>query len=116
MALATSTKVWIHGVVAAFITAFSTAATGALALPTVFNFTHDGLANMAKLTVVPALISVFGYLKASPLPPASNLQPGDTLNVQNPKIAPDSTITGDSAIIQKAPDPAAPAIPPAPKA
>lgn len=99
-----TTKAWIHGVAAAFITAFSTAATGALALPTVFNFSHDGLANIAKLTVVPALISVFGYLKTSPLPSANTLAPNDTLTVKNPTIAPDSTITGDSATVQKAPE------------
>lgn len=63
-----STKAWLQSILAAFITAFSTGAVGALALPTVFNFTHDGLWNLAKLTLVPALINVFTFLKQSPLP------------------------------------------------
>jgi len=60
-------KIWIHGLVAAAITAFSTAASGALMLPGDFNFSHDGLVKMAKLTIVPTGIAVFAYLKKSPL-------------------------------------------------
>jgi hypothetical protein len=64
----TTTKAWLQGLVSGFITAFSTAAIGALALPTVFNVSKDGLWNIAKMTLVPAMISVFTYLKQSPLP------------------------------------------------
>ena len=69
--LSDKTKVWLHGLAAAFITAFSTSAGGFVALPTVFNFTHNGLINMVKMSTIPALIAVFGYLKQSPLPPIS---------------------------------------------
>lgn len=61
-------KAWIQGLLTAFITAFSTAAIGVLTLPTVFNGSKDGLFNIAKMTLVPALISVFTFLKQSPLP------------------------------------------------
>lgn len=63
-----TTKAWLHGLAALFISTFATSASGMLALPTVFNFTHDGLLNMIKVSAVPALTAVFGYLKASPLP------------------------------------------------
>lgn len=69
--MTTTTKAWLHSIAAAFISAFATAMVGALALPTVFNLTHDGLANIAKITLVPALLAVFNILKQSPLPTAS---------------------------------------------
>lgn len=95
-----STRVWLHGLFAAFISAFSTAASGAIALPTVFNFTHDGLLNMLKLSLVPAAVAVFSYLKQSPLP--ALMGPGDTATVDNPSISPDGTISGSSATLVKA--------------
>ena len=64
----TTIRQWLYGLGAAFIGAFATAAAGALALPSVFNFTRDGLINFAKITLVPALYSMFTYLKQSPLP------------------------------------------------
>jgi hypothetical protein len=64
-----NTKVWLHGLFAAAITAFSTSASGFLLLPTVFNFSHDGMINMLKVSAVPTFLAVFGYLKQSPLPP-----------------------------------------------
>lgn len=63
--------IWFHGLLAAGISAFATAASGAIALPTVFTFDKNGLINMVKLATVPALLAVFGYLKASPLPAQS---------------------------------------------
>ena len=71
-------KVWLKGLAAAAISALSTAAGGALALPAVFNFSHDGLVNTAKIVFVPMLIAVFAYLKSSPLPP-------DTITVTDTK-------------------------------
>ena len=65
-------KVWIHGLAAAGISAFASAASGAIALPAaVFTFDKTGLLNMAKLATVPALLAVFAYLKSSPIPPLS---------------------------------------------
>lgn len=64
-----SFKAWVYGLFAAAISAFASAASGCIALPTVFNFTHDGLINMVKLSMVPAMLAVFAYLKSSPLPP-----------------------------------------------
>jgi hypothetical protein len=69
--MTSTTKAWLQSIAAAFISAFATAASGALALPTVFNLTHDGLANMAKITLVPAFLAVFTILKQSPLPSSS---------------------------------------------
>lgn len=99
------TKVWLHGLFAAAISAFATAASGILTLPTVFNFTHDGIINMVKVAGVPAMFSAFTYLKQSPLPSAPVIGPGDNLSTQKPVIAPDGSITAESAILQKAPAP-----------
>jgi hypothetical protein len=61
-------KTWIHGLAAAAISAFASAASGAIALPTVFTFDKVGFLNMVKLATVPALLEVFAYLKSSPIP------------------------------------------------
>jgi hypothetical protein len=63
-----SLKIWIHGLAAAAISSFASAASGAIALPTVFTFDRAGLVNMVKLATVPALLAVFAYLKSSPVP------------------------------------------------
>ena len=67
----TNFNIWIHGLIAAFISAFATAASGAIALPTVFTFDKVGFINMLKLATVPALLAVFAYLKTSPVPALS---------------------------------------------
>lgn len=69
-------KIWLHGLFAAAIGSFATAASGAVVMPNVFNFTHEGLLNMLKLSVVPALASIFTYLKQSPLPALTNPENG----------------------------------------
>jgi hypothetical protein len=71
-----SVKVWIHGLAAAGISAFASAASGAIALPSVFTFDKAGLVNMVKLATVPALLAVFAYLKNSPVP-ALSVSKGD---------------------------------------
>ncbi len=101
--LSSGTKAWLHGLFAAAISAFATSASGVIMLPTVFNFTHDGIINMIKVAGVPALFSAFTYLKQSPLPGA--LGPGDTLNVKNPTFSASGELTADSATLQKAPEP-----------
>jgi hypothetical protein len=63
-----SVKVWFHGLAAAGVSAFASAASGAIALPSVFTFDWIGLVNMAKLAAVPALLAVFAYLRTSPVP------------------------------------------------
>lgn len=63
-----SITVWLHGLAAAAVSAFASAASGAIALPTVFTFDKVGLINMIKLATVPALLAVFAYLKTSPVP------------------------------------------------
>lgn len=68
MARFTNVNAWLHGLLAAFISAFASAASGAIALPTVFTFDRVGFINMVKLATVPALLAVFAYLKSSPLP------------------------------------------------
>jgi hypothetical protein len=65
-------KVWLHGLAAAAISAFASAASGAIALPNVFTFDRNGFINMAKLATVPALLAVFAYLKNSPIPALTN--------------------------------------------
>lgn len=66
--LSNNFKIWLRGLLAAAISTFSTAASGALTMPSMFNFTHAGLVNILKLAAVPALLAVFAYLKQSPIP------------------------------------------------
>jgi hypothetical protein len=88
----TTQKAWVYGLATAFITAFSTAAVGALTLPTVFNGSKDGLFNILKITLVPALISVFSYLQKSPLPSAISTTTATLTVEQTP--APDTKKLG----------------------
>jgi len=64
--------IWIRGLAAAAISAFASAASGAIALPAVFTLNKAGLLNMVKLATVPALLAVFAYLKSSPIPEMSD--------------------------------------------
>jgi hypothetical protein len=59
---------WLQGMLAAVVSAFSSAASGAVGLPTVFTFDKNGLINMIKLATVPALLAFFAYLKQNPTP------------------------------------------------
>jgi hypothetical protein len=65
-------KIWFHGLAAAAVSAFASAASGAIALPNVFTFDKAGCINMVKLATVPALLAVFAYLKSSPIPKLDN--------------------------------------------
>lgn len=64
----TNLKVWIHGLAAAAVSGAASAVSGCVALPTVFTFDKNGVANMIKLAVPPAIIAVALYLKKSPVP------------------------------------------------
>lgn len=66
-----SWKSWLHGLSAASISAGAGALSGMATLPSVFNLSHDGLINVAKLTLVPAVFAAATYLKQSPLPASS---------------------------------------------
>ena len=59
---------WVYGLFSALIGAFSTAAIGALTMPGVFNFSHNGLINFAKICGAPALVAFFSYLQQHPVP------------------------------------------------
>ena len=61
-------KSWLQGLLAAAVTAFSTAISGALALPTVFTWNRVGLINVLKLATIPTVLAFFGYLKQNPTP------------------------------------------------
>lgn len=96
-----STTVWLKGLFAAAISTFATTASGLVMLPTVFNFSHDGIINIGKLAGAPALVAVFTYLQKSPIP--GLLEPGDKATIQDPVIAADGSLTGSSATLTKAP-------------
>ena len=66
--MSNNTKTWLHGLFAGAIGSFSTAAGGVLTLPGVFNFSHAGLINLGKIILIPTLLTIFAYLKQSPLP------------------------------------------------
>lgn len=59
-------KQWLQGLIAAVVSAFSTAASGAITLPSVFSWDRNGLINMVKLATVPAMLAFFAYLKQNP--------------------------------------------------
>lgn len=59
---------WLQGMLAAVVSAFASAASGAIGLPTVFTFDKNGLINMVKLAAVPAMFAFFAYLKQNPTP------------------------------------------------
>jgi hypothetical protein len=61
-------KVWLQGLLAATVSAFSIAISGALALPTVFSWDRNGLINVLKLAAIPTVLAFFGYLKQNPVP------------------------------------------------
>ena len=61
-------KLWLQGLLAAFVSAFASAASGAIALPAVFTFDKTGFLNMIRLATVPAMIALFAYLKQNPTP------------------------------------------------
>ena len=71
-----STRVWLHGLAAAFIGGGASAVTAVAAAmgvaPDTFNFS-SGFGKMAKLTglvfLMAGAMAAFGYLKQSPLPP-----------------------------------------------
>ena len=62
-------KAWLHGFVAAVISAAASGVTLVIVDPGSFNFTHDGLSHLAAVCGVQALIAAAAYLKQSPLPP-----------------------------------------------
>jgi hypothetical protein len=98
-----ASKAWLHGLGAAAITSFSTAFGAVLAMPDTFNFTSEhGWANLARIVLVPTAISVFAYLKTSPLPGTTiPLDAGDTAQLKNVQVT-DQGVTADSATIRKA--------------
>ncbi len=87
---------WFYGLISAFIGAFSTAAVGALTMPGVFNFSHNGLINFAKICGAPALIAFFAYLQQHPIPTvtttlkqtkSTDQDTGDTTLIQTKTVA-----------------------------
>ena len=71
-----SWKAWLHGLAAAFIGGGASAVTAGVTVsainPTAFNFStqiRPTLVLMGVLFLLNGLMSAFGYLKQSPLPP-----------------------------------------------
>lgn len=61
-------KLWLHGLLTAVVSAFASAASGAIVMPTIFTFDKHGFGLMAKLAAVPAMLAGFAYLKQQPVP------------------------------------------------
>jgi len=64
---------------AAGIGGAANASLGALAMPDTFNFSHSGLINLAKISLIGALVPVLTLLKNSPLPAISTTTQTTTL-------------------------------------
>jgi len=81
-------KVWLQGLIAAGVTAFSTAISGALALPTVFTWDKNGLFNLLKLATIPTVLAFFGYLKQNPVPQLqAQVDPQGNVTIQGNPVA-----------------------------
>jgi hypothetical protein len=65
-------QLWLKGLIAAVIGAFSNAAINVVADPDHFNFSKPGLLLLGKTAAVSALVALFMYLKQSPVPPAED--------------------------------------------
>jgi uncharacterized membrane protein len=61
-------KIWLHGLMAAAIGAFSSSITLIIVDPAKFNFSTDGFLSLGKVSLVAAILAVAGYLAKSPLP------------------------------------------------
>lgn len=97
-----NTKVWLHGLLAAFIGATASSIGPMLVAPDRFNLTSGaGVRSVFLASIISGIVAAAAFLKQSPLPPL--IGPGDKATVLNPTIATDGTITGDSATLQKAP-------------
>lgn len=69
--MTSTTKTWIHSLVAAAIGGGSTALSAALVAPDIFNMSSHGLMNIVKIAIIAAAVPVLALLKQSPLPPES---------------------------------------------
>lgn len=65
-------KLWLHGLTAAAIGAFSSSITLLIVDPAKFNFSAEGFLSLAKVSLVAAIVAVAGYLAKSPLPESSS--------------------------------------------
>jgi hypothetical protein len=63
-----SLKAWIHGLVAAAISAAASGVSLVIVAPADFNFSSSGLLKLGTVCGVNALIAASAYLKQSPLP------------------------------------------------
>jgi hypothetical protein len=85
--MTTPTRVWLHGLGAAFIGASASSVGAILVAPDRFNLTTmSGLRNVILSSGLSGLSAAALYLKSSPLPPLET-----KTTVDNPKIASDGT-------------------------
>lgn len=63
-------QVWLKGLIAAVVGAFSNSAVMLISAPEQFNLSKPGLILLGKTAAVSALVALFMYLKQSPVPPA----------------------------------------------
>lgn len=97
-----NTKVWLHGLGAAAIGASGSSVATVLVAPDKFNLTSwAGFGHLIIVSLAAGVINAGAYLAKSPLP-ALTLEPGDKVNVQNPVLANDGTLSGSSATLTKA--------------
>lgn len=68
-------KSWLHSILAAAIGAVSTGISTVIVSPQTFNFSHQGLINLAQVSGVSAILAVAAILKKSPLPPTDDAAP-----------------------------------------
>ena len=70
-----SLELWLKGLVAACIGGAANGGVIMLVDPEHFNV-HDGIPSLVKVAIVGAIVSVLGYLKASPIP-GVRMQPSE---------------------------------------
>lgn len=62
-------KAWIYSLLSAGIGGAANSLGGVIVAPSVFNFTHAGMAKIGELALFGFVVPVLTLLKASPLPP-----------------------------------------------
>lgn len=70
MKLSDNTRIWLHGLGAAFIGASATSISTIVVAPAVFNLSSlSGAGHVVLVSAVSGCVSAAGYLAKSPLPP-----------------------------------------------
>ena len=87
--LSPNTRIWLRGLGAAFIGAFSTSILTSAIDPTKFNFSVAGMRSLAGPALASGALATFFYLKKSPMPSSTK----STETISEISASADGTVT-----------------------